>query len=63
MSARSCKARRKELGKGYYSCPKARQPRHGPDWHILYPKLVPEGRAPRGGWLTWSGGLTALQGT
>lgn len=38
-------------------------PGHGPDWRILYPKLVPEGRAPRGGWLTWPAGLTALQGT
>lgn len=60
----SWKARRKELRKGY-SFPALMQdcPGHGPDLHILYPKPVSEGRAPWGGWLTWSAGLTALQDT
>lgn len=39
------------------------RPGHRPDLHILYPELVSEGRAPRGGWLTCSAGFTVLQDT
>lgn len=41
----------------------ADSPGHGPDLHILYPKVVCEGSTLWGGCLTGSAGLTALQGT
>lgn len=54
--------RSRELQKGH-SVPALIPDSPGPDLHILYPKLVSEGSAPWGGWLTGSAGLIALQDT